>query len=273
MIFFMLSLKEQNFFSVVMCDVEKSSTFAELGCLDELLILIEDFILDGTIMMYDISSCKDTSRIDIPVDGSSIRLCSVPASKVQLVAGSIILASICAATHNIGFICEASFNILCLRKFDDSLMLTILHVFAHVGGEKFFRQSNYSLLMAVLKSVVVFLEGKHLSDAALSQSAGDALTHFCPCVECSFVDDAISMDAIAQLLIEKINNVATFETTFSKRAYCAVERHCDDSCCLNKFWISTNEPKALTVVTLCDLTNILSLVELISFFMVRITLI
>ena len=54
------------------------------------------------------------------------------ASADLLVAGSFILGSICAATDYAGFMCEAVYNILRMHRYDTSVVLVILHVFAYV---------------------------------------------------------------------------------------------------------------------------------------------
>ncbi|XWS13515.1 hypothetical protein CRYUN_Cryun36dG0043700 [Craigia yunnanensis] len=166
----------------VMSDAEPRSVVAEL-CLDELLSVIEDFLIEGRVMLYTNLSSETSvecdSRIHGIIDGSDIIFSHEAASADLLVAGSIILGSICAAADCAGFMCEAVYNIFRMHRYDTSVVLVILHVFAYVGGDAIFTLRNYSLTMTVLKSIVMFLESKHapVATATLS-SAGDAQPQF-----------------------------------------------------------------------------------------------
>ena len=71
------------------------------------------------------------------------------ASADLLVAGSIILGSICPATDRAGFMCEVVYNILRMHKYDTSVVLVIFHVFAYMGGNAIFTLRNYSLIDCV----------------------------------------------------------------------------------------------------------------------------
>jgi hypothetical protein len=160
--------------NAVVSDVEARNLFAEVCCLDELLGLIEEFLLDGKLMVYaDLSSeplsgCD--SMIDILLDGVNIKFVSKSASSNLLVAGSIILASICAAIDHIGFLCQASYSLLRMHRCDTVSALTILHIFAYLAGEKFLSPRKHSLTMTVLKSVIMFLEGGDSSVASAASS-------------------------------------------------------------------------------------------------------
>ena len=129
-------------FFAVMSDGEIRSLFAKLGCLDELLCHIESFLVDGCFkVLRDISFGLSTgydSSDNIHIDGSNVTLSSTPVSTEHLVAGSIILASICSALDHIGFICETTYSILRARRLSNPLMLSIIHIFAYLGGDKFF---------------------------------------------------------------------------------------------------------------------------------------
>lgn len=205
----------------VMSDGDGRRIFSEFGCLDESLGLIEDFIIQGRVFV-----CMDALTMDECHSSSflhgNIDISPRPASADELVAGSIVLASLCAAFDHIGFICETSYNILLIRGLDRSLVLKMLHVFAYMGGEKFFNFSNYSLVN-VLKSIVRFLEG-------VSNSGNE----FCPCVECPFSDDSVSVDTAISFLLERV----------------------------------MQSDNSNTDLTLCDLSDLLSLVELVASNMV-----
>lgn len=281
-----------------MSDVEICSTFAELFCLDELLSLIEDFLIDRRVMVIEDCSSgsliKYNSGVHVLLDGSNIKLSSLPASEEQLVAGCIILASICAASGHVGFICETSYNILRTGRFNKSSMLTILHIFAHLGGEKFFSLSNYSLMMTVLKSLVRFLEETSSLDAASCiPSTIDGHTEFSSCVKCPFLKDYIPVDTVTSLLLEAIKIYAlsgtlckdaiepvdllnstvmldrykTEQSSSNEMNFHAVEINIDESC-LSKLTESANQSDAITSMTLYDFNDLLSLVELVACCMV-----
>lgn len=284
-----------------MSDAEISSTFAELFCLDELLSLIEDFLINGNVKVLEDCSSGSLVQCDSGVhmlcDGSHIKLSPLSASVEQLVAGCIILASICAAIDHVGFICETSYNILRIGRFSKSLVLTILHVFAYLGGEKFFSLSNYSLMMNVLKSVVRFLEATSSSDAACcTPSMYDSHSEFSSCVKCPFLKDYIPVDTVTSLLLEKIriyvlsgaickdvrepvhslNSLVLLdkyntEWSSSNEWKChAVEIDIDESC-LSNLTESANQSDASTCIPSYYFNDLLSLLELIACHMVCFT--
>ncbi|XP_050288057.1 uncharacterized protein LOC126726747 [Quercus robur] len=280
----------------VMSDVETRSIFADFGFVDELLSLIEDFLIYGRVIVYDNVSSETSvecdSRIDILLDGVNIILLDVVASADLLVAGSIILASICASIDHIAFICETSYNIFRRCACDSSLVLTILHVFAYLGGQKFFSLGDYKLMMMVLKSIVMLLEGVHLSvdAAACPLSVSKVQLQFHPCVKCPFLEGAISIDTSALLLLELLQNIAVLGTTnhdviksfnalnsrvlcdnFNSEQYpsheevhCVADLNCDASCSLKKCEMPASQSDSVDNMTLCHLSDVLSLVELVA---------
>ncbi|KAA8519316.1 hypothetical protein F0562_013572 [Nyssa sinensis] len=212
------------------------------------------------------------------------------ASIQQLIAGSVVLASICAAVNHTGFLWEASYNIFRMQKFDSLLMLTILHVFAHLCGSKYFTLKDYGLLMTVLKSLVTFLESANLlTDSA---SCPPSLTEFrpeFPCTKCPFYEGAVSMDIVVSLLLERLQNCAFSSTmhqdmmesvnSFNSGASSQEDKteenagregflyslcmNCDASCCLNKSRIPTTQSQCAFDGT-CHFSDILSLIELVA---------
>jgi hypothetical protein len=283
--------------NAVVSDVEARNFFAEACCLDELLGLIEEFLLDGKLMVYaDLSSeplsgCD--SMIDILLDGVNIKFSSKSASSNLLVAGSIILASICAATDHIGFLCQASYSLLWMHRCDTVSALTILHIFAYLAGEKFLSPRKHSLTMTVLKSVIMFLEGGDSSVA----SAASSLTMckggmFHPCAKCPFSTDVVSIDIVTSMLLEKLQNCAVSgimhhlmesPNLSNSNVLCCkdiakqglshevitdvLDLNCDASCSLNKCVIPAQSNSIMNGI-LCDLSDLLSLVELLAFNMV-----
>ena len=240
----------------VMSDVEIRTLFAELGCLDELLSLIENFLTDGCVGVFEDLSfglpIECDSRVNILVDDSNLPLSPIPVSAEQLVAGSIILASICGVLDRVGFICETSYSILRTRRFSNSLILTILHIFAYFSGGQFFNLGDYSLMMTVLKSMVRNLEGLSSSGAPVSciSLVNDTPSAFYPCVECPFSGDVMSMDTVTSILLEKLRTDDILEA---------------------KYDTPGNQSDPFSSVTLSSLNDLLALVELVAYHMVWFT--
>ncbi|XP_057952401.1 uncharacterized protein LOC131146676 isoform X2 [Malania oleifera] len=254
--------------SAVMSDVETRRIFADLCDLDELFSLIEEFLVNGKVLVYNDESAESLlecdSRIDIFLDGVNINLSEETAVTCQLVGGSIILASICVALDQIGFICEASYNIFRMHRFDSSLSLTILHVFAHLCGEQYLTLHNYSLTMAVVKSMVIYLEREKPPGAACLPSPSEALTEFPPCARCPFSEGAVSVDIVISLLLEKLQSCALSGT---------MHQHMLETIDLLNSSIPSNHTKdqqsseSAFDMTLYQFSDIISLVELIAYKM------
>lgn len=272
-----------------MSDATTRTLFLEKFSLHELLCLIEDFLIDGKVMVNNKVAAETLSGRDLSSTvslGGLITWSPEEASGEQLVAGSIILASVCAATDHIGFICESSYNILRLCRWDSLMVLTILHVFAYLGGGKFFDSGNFGLTVTVLKSLVMFLEGRNLPvvTASCLPSIDQLHTELCTSVKCPFLEGAESIDTVAFLLLENIKNcllqeVELVDSTSSRSlsdkysagqcfnqdaVQCATILNCDIACCLKKFMVSATQPHVLSNATLCHLSDVLSLVELVA---------
>ncbi|KAG2296562.1 hypothetical protein Bca52824_043231 [Brassica carinata] len=204
----------------VMADTEARCILSEF--LEELLSLLQDLLSEQRVLF-----CHP-----VTLNGENVALFSRIALIDHLVAGSAILAAICTAVDRVGFIREASFEILhkyCHEK--TSMPLTILHVFAHIAGEKVMSSNDHDISIAVLKSIVMCLEKKHFGTVE-----GNAYMH--PGKnKCLFSDKSSSLEAMASILMEIIQEFANAHKDFQ----CVLGR--DQS------------------VTLCD---ILSLVKLIA---------
>ncbi|XP_048229403.1 myosin-2 heavy chain isoform X2 [Ricinus communis] len=278
--------------NAVVCAVEARSLFAELCCCEELVGLIEDFLINGRLMVHSDASIERLegcdSRINIFLDGIYLNFSSNPASADQLVAGSIILASVCAAIDHIEFICEASYNLLQIRKYENDTILIILHVFAYLGGKKFLSLEEYSLTMTVLRSIVVFLEGDNsLVSSASSLSPSHAVrSKFHPCAKCPF--GAVSVDVVISLLLEKLHGCALSVTTHqhmmesanlsNSHVLCTKEYAQQSSSheqifgaldmnCGASYDKSSTHSNSVGIGSLFDLSDVLSLVELIACYM------
>ncbi|PQM37218.1 uncharacterized protein Pyn_18359 [Prunus yedoensis var. nudiflora] len=188
----------------VMSDGDGRSIFAELGCLDESLSLIEDFLINGRVLV-----CNDASS-----------------------------------------------------------------------------EARY-----VMRSIVTYLERVSISDSSGSciPSASNSRTVFCACVKCPFSEDAVSVDTATSFLLERLQIGALSGATYqdamesgsSNSNYCILLNkykaeqiadpdncglgvHGDLSCCLNKFAVPSIQSDSSTNFTLCDLSDLLSLVELVA---------
>ncbi|KAI8022418.1 hypothetical protein LOK49_LG03G00991 [Camellia lanceoleosa] len=282
----------------VMSDVETRSAFTELCFSGELLILIEDFLLERRVLVCSNVSSESLSKsgsiVNIFLNEEEIILSHGMAPTHQLVAGAIVLASICATIDRIGFLCEASYNIFRMQNLDTSSTLTVLHVFAHVCGSKYFNLTDYSLLMTVMKSLVTFLEKAKVSSDYICciPPAGEAESEFLLCTQCPFSKGAVSMDIVVSLLFEKLQNHALSvvvhqdlmesvnslntepdalscnekiqKTSGHEGAFGVFSVNCSGSCCLNKFVMPTNQSNTSVDENLCHFTDVLSLVELVA---------
>ncbi|KAK7300211.1 hypothetical protein RJT34_11050 [Clitoria ternatea] len=271
----------------VLSNAETRILFVENYSLHELLGLIEDFLIEGKVIVNNRLDAESWSNCDLRASDfldCASKVSSDVATNEQLVAGSIILASICAATDHVGFMCEASYDILRLCKWDSLIVLTILHIFAYLGGEKFFDLENFSLMVAVLKSLVMSLEGGSLSVAtSCLPSISQLHIEFCMDVHCPFLEGAESIDAVACLLLEEINKswlqgtkqVDLSDSRFMPDNYnagqcfdqevveCAINKNCDVPC-LKKCAISATQSDDLKSIAFCHLSDVLSLVELVA---------
>ncbi|KAL2316847.1 hypothetical protein Fmac_030723 [Flemingia macrophylla] len=270
----------------VISDAETKIMFEENYPLHELLGLIEDFLIEGKIIV--------NNRVDAETSSCDLRandflecvkaVSSDVASREQLIAASTILASVCAATDCVGFISEASYHILRFCKRDSLMVLTILHIFAYLGGEKFFNMDNFGLMVTVLKSLIMFLEDGSLSAATACLPSIDELhAELCMNVKCPFLEGAESIDIVACLLMEDIRNswlqgkkqVDLSDSRFVSDNYnagqwydqdavqCAINKNCDVPCS-EKCMFSARQPDGHKNNNLCRLNDVLSLVELVA---------
>ncbi|XP_061342808.1 uncharacterized protein LOC133288977 isoform X2 [Gastrolobium bilobum] len=272
----------------VMSDAETRILFLENYSFHELLGLIGDFLIEGKVIANNILPAETLSDCDLRTNDFLDyvdKVSSGVASSEQLVAGSIILASLCAATDHVGFMREASYDILRLCKWDSLMVLTMLHIFAYMGGEKFFDMHNFGLMVTVLKSLVMFLEGGSQSVAtACFPSINQLHNEFCTTTKCPFSEGSESIDVVACLLLEEIKNcwlqgVKRVDLSDSRlisdndnaghwsnqeAVQCVINKKYDAPFCLKKFLISAAQPDALKNVTFCYLSDILSLLELVA---------
>lgn len=162
----------------VLSDVETRKMFTEVVDLNELITLIQNFIINERVLV-----CTDVSSDTVSLSDSKALL-------HHLVLGAILLASVSAVYDRIDSICEASYAILITTSFST---LTFLHVFAYVCGEKLLAHSDYSLIMTLVKSLVTYCERDNLTSG------------FPPCAKCPFSDGALSMEELTLFLLKRLS--------------------------------------------------------------------
>ncbi|CAA7029228.1 unnamed protein product [Microthlaspi erraticum] len=208
------------------------------GFLEELLSLLQDLLSEQRV--YFSVNSSETSESDLSINGENVALSSRVALFDHLVAGSAILAAICSAVNRVGIIRETSFEILHKNIHEKtSVPLTILHVFAYISGEEMMFSGVHDISVAVLKSIVTFLEKRHFG-AKLHPGKN----------KCPFSDGSSSLESIASNLMEILQEF-TQSNTLHQSLTEFRPAHRDFQCVLARD----------QSVTLCD---ILSLVELIA---------
>uniref|UniRef100_A0A1J3K6H4 Uncharacterized protein n=1 Tax=Noccaea caerulescens TaxID=107243 RepID=A0A1J3K6H4_NOCCA len=233
-------------------DIEVGGMLSEY--LEELLSLLQDLLSEQRVYFSVNSSETSESDLSIPVtvNGKNVALSSRVALFDHLVAGSAILAAICAAVNRVGIIREASFEILHKHTHEKtSVPLTILHIFAYIAGEKMMSSSDHDISSAVLKSIVMFLENRHFGTAE-----GNAKLHAGK-NKCPFSDGSSSLEAMASKLIEILQ-----EFTRSNTLHQSLPEKTEFRPAHKDFQSVLARDQS---VTLCD---ILSLVELIACYTV-----
>ncbi|KAK9132153.1 hypothetical protein Scep_011681 [Stephania cephalantha] len=188
----------------VMSDGDVARLLLDLCLLDDLFHIIENFLIDRRVLMYgnrshDKNVLSDSGSVIFLRDDTAVYISMVTATVDQLVAGSIILASTCSAFGRIGFVCEASYRILQTNTFGSCLPSTLLHIFASLCGEKYFIMNEYSLIMTAVKAIVVFLEREDKAGCPCPGTLSTTENH-----ECVFSKDAVSLDEVTGLLLEKL---------------------------------------------------------------------
>lgn len=261
-------------------DAEIQMLFAESCFYAEMLALIEEFLLDRRLLVHTDASSEASPitayRVNMLVNDEHVTLSPTLASRCHLLSGSVILASICATTDRIGFLCEASHNILRLHELDNSA-LDILHVFAYVCGPEYYTVKDYCLTMTVVRSLVTVLEQKNISrvHAYCLPSDFEVQKKFPACTKCPFSEGAVSVDEVICLLFDKLQNYALCAVTnhpvvpvnhenniHNLEPYDSRQGTCSQNCYLNKFGMTTSQSTSVCEGNFCRYTDVISLVEL-----------
>ncbi|KAI3908051.1 hypothetical protein MKW98_003696 [Papaver atlanticum] len=224
-----ISMKYRNFLSeefsvcsasfmkhmqTVMCDSETKRMLLELWEMDAVPKLIQDFLTDREVLLYNelsheqFASRDPGSVVTLSANGINIGVSSKTATVEQLVIGSTAVASICAAIGDVGFVCEVSYDIIQKNISDSYYSLTVLHVFASICGKQYFTSDGYSLIMTVIKSIVVLLEkGDERACticASILLSTSESEPRFPQCAHCIFSEGAVPVDQVMAFLLKKL---------------------------------------------------------------------
>lgn len=175
-----------------------------------LLSLMEDFLLNRRVLVYDKvsveSSVEHSSGFKIVSSEGCLFLSIEMVPMKYLVAGGVVIASICAETNQIGFICELSYNMFIMQKSNCLLVIRFLHLFTHVCGSKIFNTEGYDLHISVLKSLVVFLEklNSSIGCCPCHPSAPGAASKNSVCSKCPFSEGVASLDVIVTVVLKEL---------------------------------------------------------------------
>ncbi|KAG9158346.1 hypothetical protein Leryth_025890 [Lithospermum erythrorhizon] len=189
--------------NAVLSDIKMN--MMDLWDLSDLLNVIEDFLNNRRALLFGDASSDMIKSASLDESGGI--LCGQEAPNSLVVAGGALLATICASIDDIGFVCEVSCNILRTQKSNSSLVLIILHVFAHICGPKYFGE-QYGLVVNVIRSLVVYLERLNSSDTIASCFpflVGEPYKPW-PCCNCPFVHDPSSTDEVVSLLLKELQS-------------------------------------------------------------------
>ncbi|CAN0911573.1 hypothetical protein LINGRAHAP2_LOCUS26946 [Linum grandiflorum] len=240
------------------------SSFEEVCSLYELLGIIDDFLINGTIVACTNSTPEMVNERNARADVGSeeeLKFSRKSATVEQMVVGSTLLSSICTSTGNIGFLCETSYNLLRKSRCDTASLLTILHVFAHVGREQYFSSSDFGLTMNVVRSIVGWLQRK---TSLVASSENTIELQFICCSTCPF--GAVSIDVVTSVLLEKLwgsedpGTTRRTESTSSTNSNLLSFEH-------NEVGEGISQSKSIMNGTMGDTSNILSLLELVAWKM------
>ncbi|XP_076905753.1 uncharacterized protein LOC143561605 [Bidens hawaiensis] len=164
----------------VMSDVETRTGFEKVCDFEELIALIQDFLINEEILICSSETSSETPSLP-----------KAKASLHELVVGAVFLASVCEAFDRVDFLCELSYTI---SHVTSSLTSTLLHVFAYACGEKLLTHGDYNLIMTVVKSLVIYHERENVSSG------------FPSCATCPFSIGAIYMEELASCLLKKLGD-------------------------------------------------------------------
>ncbi|KAL8477478.1 hypothetical protein ACS0TY_029682 [Phlomoides rotata] len=243
--------------------------FMESCDLVELLAVIEDFLLQRKVLVSgEVSANSDIlsiSKLNLIINGNEEMLSDVVASAHLLVVGASLLALLCSAIDHIDFVCEVSCNIIRMQKFEPSVMLAVLHSFAHICGSRYLAHKQYALTMTVVKSLVIFLEKQTLGTNSTSEVENPSKIWLC--TNCLFLEGAVPMEDVAVLLLENLQKQCCSESCSQDSLALIAPRVRSQDGTEEGSGSRESVPLSSTSDEICDFIYILSLVEVLASFM------
>lgn len=281
------------FLIAVISDAETRSFFLKTCQLDIFVRLIQDFLVTRKIMVCEDCLLKP-SDVSTP-DG----VCHFnygnkawflkTAAPSQLIAGSVILASMSVVLNCIDILWHTSYELIRSCMIDSHWVLTAVHVFASISGAKFFSSTSSNSIIRVVRVIVYLLErGLESSGVTLNADQGPK---FSPCMECPFAEDEVCLEKVTSLLLEELHDCAAPATEpldpkrssipscdellacrnrsdpdEENKARFDAAAECDHACSLQNF---AHQLGRNADTKLCHFTDVVSLLELIGHYMVR----
>ncbi|WOL12411.1 hypothetical protein Cni_G21178 [Canna indica] len=275
----------------VISDEASYKLFSKVCPLDILLNLSEDFLIRRRILMCNTVESKQLCSIlsskAYHLKGLNMFLTEIAAKTEQLLAASILSASVCAALDQIGFLLEISYRVLRFCKIDTKCNLLMLHIFSFASGERFCTVEKYNYLASAIKSVALQLERGHESHLSC-HSTSDVDVVFSPCEQCPFSKDTVCIETFASSLMDILqdfastgaSSVCSFVSSSNTTTNCysrvgesisvstepdVLDSESEASCVLLNY--RNNSSDYISRRALCQFTDVVSVVELLGCYM------
>lgn len=259
---------------LVISDSNLQTQFVEACKIDinSLVTLMENFLHHKEIYTYKTSK-DNLGAIGYQFSKENPHISYGSASLIQLVAGSMILASICKLFKDISFLVKLSFQILrWTPQSNFSSVLVILHTFVSVCKESFFSAAE-NKMSTIVKSVVQHLE--------LGQSSPDLQSaEILPtCKDCPFSQGALSLDELLLFLMIEMEQYPSNTSKLHSRKTECVSKKLENSengytsCLLQNKHVASEDCDDLWLqcdasCVRCSLIDDISLLELTMYYAV-----
>ncbi|MQL92592.1 hypothetical protein Taro_025213 [Colocasia esculenta] len=173
--------------------------FTATCLLDVFVSLIQDFLTARKVLVCGDASCEQSDLgTSYHLDNEN-RIWSLKTAGVtQLVAGSVILASISTMHDCVDILWQTSFQLIQMCQSDSHWILTAVHVFASICGVKFFSPTDQHLMFTAIKSLIFLLEKGEVTPD------GDECPRFPLCMKCPFAEGLVCVDKVISSLLEDL---------------------------------------------------------------------
>ena len=179
----------------------------------------------------------------------------------QLIAGSMILASVSLVLDRIDILWQTLYHLLESCTDDFHWILRTFDVFALVSGSKLFLSDNCDLIPMIIKLVVSHLKREMESDK-------EKACWFSPVREW-FMEDELSLDKVGKLLMEELHSLVDDSMKSAVTASSARARNskefCEGDCSLQNL---ARQLEYNVDIRVCSFIDVVSLVELTGRYMV-----